>query len=136
MSDAFDLSLVVPVAADAPDVPADAPAEGGESGAAVAEPPVEKKSQAKGKRKTKPKRPGMLPPWRVLLHNDDVNTIEDVVDTVATLTPLDQFAAVRAALEAHRRGLSLLLVTHKERAELYVEQFKSRCLKVTIEPAD
>ncbi len=116
----------------------DEPAEGDGSSAAVAEPPAKPKKDAKSSGKTKPKKnpPGMLPPWRVLLHNDDLNTFEDVIDTVCTLTPLDEFAASRAALEAHRRGLSLLLVTHKERAELYVEQFKSRLVKVTIEPAE
>jgi hypothetical protein len=29
-----------------------------------------------------------------------------------------------------------VLVTHKERAELYVDQFKSKSLTVTIEPAE
>ena len=123
--------LPLPMMADERDEP-----DGG--GAAVAEPPVKEKAKpkGKGKAKPKPKPPGMLPPWRVLLHNDDVNTFDDVIDTVCTLTPLDELAAARAALEAHKRGLSLLLVTHKERAELYVEQFKSRLLKVTIEPAE
>jgi ATP-dependent Clp protease adapter protein ClpS len=38
--------------------------------------------------------------------------------------------------EAHNTGVALLLVTHKERAELYVDQFKSKSLTVTIEPAE
>jgi ATP-dependent Clp protease adaptor protein ClpS len=33
-------------------------------------------------------------------------------------------------------GVALVLVTHKERAELYVEQFASKRLTVTIEPAE
>ena len=37
--------------------------------------------------------------------------------------------------EAHHRGRSVLLFTYKERGELYVEQFISRGLHVTIEPA-
>ncbi len=104
------------------------------SGTAVAEPPS--KPQQKRKPHKKPKRPGQLPPYRVLLHNDDVNTFQDVILSVAELTPLDEMAAIRATIEAHKRGLALLLVTHKERAELYVEQFKSKLLKVTIEPAE
>ena len=33
-------------------------------------------------------------------------------------------------------GVALLLVTHKERAELYADQFQSKGLTVTIEPAE
>ena len=42
--------------------------------------------------------------------------------------------AAQRALEAHETGVSLLLVTHQERAELYQEQFASCGLTVTIEP--
>ncbi|MEM1012958.1 MAG: ATP-dependent Clp protease adaptor ClpS [Planctomycetota bacterium] len=117
-----------------------AAAEEDDSSTAVAEPPAETepktKPASKKSPKRRPKRPGQLPPYRVLLHNDDVNTVEAVVLTVLELTPLTEMAAIRVTLEAHKRGLSLLLVTHKERAELYVEQFKSKLLKVTIEPAE
>jgi len=41
---------------------------------------------------------------------------------------------VARTLEAHETGSSMLLVTHKERAELYVEQFASCKLNVTCEP--
>ena len=80
--------------------------------------------------------PKLLPPFRVILHNDDVNDVVDVVRTIVMLTPLNPREAVRRMWEAHRSGMSLLLVTHKERAELYVEQFQSRNLVVTIEPDD
>lgn len=76
-----------------------------------------------------------LPPFRVLLHNDDVNEIGYVVDSVLELTPLNKQQAVVATLEAHQSGVALLLVTHQERAELYREQLLSRSLTVTIEPA-
>ena len=33
-------------------------------------------------------------------------------------------------------ALALVTVTHKERAELYQEQFQSKSLTVTIEPAE
>src|SRR4051812_30505860 len=75
----------------------------------------------KRKRKTNPKTkpPQLLPPWKVLLHNSDEPTIEFVVKTIIELTPLKQEAAVVCTLEAHETGVALLLVTHKERAELY-----------------
>lgn len=114
-----------------------------DDGGGVAEPPPppakpKKKGQTKSQQKPKPKRPPteMLPPWKVLLHNDDVNTFEDVIDTIVELTPLDENAAVKAAREADAEDVSLLLVTHKERAELYVDQFKAKFLTVTIEPAE
>jgi ATP-dependent Clp protease adaptor protein ClpS len=50
------------------------------------------------------------------------------------LTGLPQTQAVLCMLEAHETGVALLLVTHKERAELYKDQFASKGLTVTIEP--
>ncbi len=77
-----------------------------------------------------------LPPWRILLHNDNVNDMPYVVETIVALTRLNRHDAVTRMLEAHTRGLSLLLTTHREHAELLDEQFQSKRLKVTIEPAD
>ena len=90
----------------------------------------------KTKNKPTPKRtpPGMLPMFKVLLHNDDKNEMDHVVLTIVDLTPLKLEDAVTRTLEAHKTGVSLLLVTHKERAELYVDQFASKSLIVTIEP--
>lgn len=77
--------------------------------------------------------PQQLPPFKVILHNDDTNTMEHVVETILLLTPLKQEDAILRMLEAHETGCSLLLVTHKELAELYREQFTSRRITVTIE---
>lgn len=85
-------------------------------------------------RRTTGPKPGKLPPWKVVLHNDNVNGMEDVVVTIKKLTPLSDQAAVRRMLEAHQRGRALLLTTHRERAELYKYQFMSRGLTVTIGP--
>lgn len=75
-----------------------------------------------------------LPPYRVLLHNDDVNSFEHVILTILRLTELTEREAVERTIEAHETGCALLLVTHKERAELYVEQFASASLTATCEP--
>ena len=85
---------------------------------------------------TKPARPKpkRLPPWKVLLHNDDVNDFGHVIKSILRLTTLTQEDAITRTIEAHDTGLALLLVTHRERAELYVEQFASLSLTVTIEP--
>jgi len=77
-----------------------------------------------------------LPPWKVILHNDEVNTMVEVVETIRRLTPLRQGQATRRMREAHRSGQSLLLTTHRERAELYRQQFTDQNLTVTIEPAE
>lgn len=79
--------------------------------------------------------PQNLPPFKVLLHNDDVSPMDHVVRSLRQLTPLNAAQATVVMLTAHTRGLALVLVTHKERAELYVEQFRTKKLTVTIEPA-
>ena len=86
--------------------------------------------------KSQPKPPQPLPPWKVLLHNDDTNSMEFVIVSIVELTPLNEQAAVTRMTEAHKTGVALLLMTHKERAELYQEQFQSKGLVVTIEPAE
>ena len=78
--------------------------------------------------------PRQMPRWKVLLHNDDVNSVEDVIKTIVMLTTLNEQDATLRTLEADEQGVSLLLTTHQERAELYQEQFTSRSLTVTIEP--
>ena len=77
-----------------------------------------------------------LPPFRVLLHNDPVNDFDHVIDTLVDLTPLSPQRAEVVTREAHLSGVALVLVTHRERAELYVDQFKSKRLTVTIEPSE
>lgn len=86
--------------------------------------------------KSPPPRVEHLPPYRVLLHNDDINDMEWVAHSIVDLTPTPLARAVQLMLEAHDSGVALLLVTHKERAELYQEQFQTRKLTVTIEPAE
>jgi ATP-dependent Clp protease adaptor protein ClpS len=94
------------------------------------------KSRKAVKPTPKRKPPGTLPPWKVLLHNDDKNDMRFVIDTIVELTPLNTQDAEQRMREANDTGLTLLLVTHKERAELYKDQFESKGLTVTIEPAE
>ncbi|MBN1512876.1 MAG: ATP-dependent Clp protease adaptor ClpS [Phycisphaerae bacterium] len=78
--------------------------------------------------------PRLLPPYKVLLHNDDVNEFTYVISAIVKLTPLSREEAIHRTLEAHETGITLLMVTHKERAELIQEQFAACSLTVTIEP--
>lgn len=95
----------------------------GESGTATAIMPSE----------TKPK-PSLLPPFKVLLHDDPVNDMLHVVESILEVTPLTVEESVERMLEAHHSGVALLLMTHRERAELYCEQFATFKLTVTTEP--
>ncbi len=82
-----------------------------------------------------PPRVHRLKPWDVLLHNDDVNDMDYVVETIVSLTALEPQMAVECMVEAHKNGLALLLATHREHAELLQEQFTSKRLTVTIQPS-
>lgn len=118
-----------PEAQKAPEAP-EAPVEGAQR--------VEESSGNRATTKTKPRtsppRVDKLPPFKVLLHNDDHSHELDVVKAIVELTPLKRESAVQRTKEAHTRGVSLLLTTHKERAELYREQFHAKRLTVSIEP--
>ena len=98
-------------------------------GAATATAPVRRPAPPKRK-------PKKLPPFKVLLHNDDVNDFDHVIKSILRLTTLSPQEALLRTIEAHENGVALLLMTHRERGELYVEQFASLKITVTIEPAD
>lgn len=105
----------------------DNPTSDGSGATAVAEPV---KKQAPVKRK-----PKKLPPFKVLLHNDAVNHFDHVIRSIMQLTPLSEQEAILRTIEAHKSGVALLLTTHKERAELYVDQFTSLGISLSMEPA-
>ncbi len=98
--------------------------------------PASSAVQARPKPKPKPPRPRRrkLPPYKLLLHNDEVNTMDDVVHSIVRITPLSPAQAIRKMLEAHHSRTSVLLATHKERAELYVQQFASVRIMTSLEP--
>ncbi|MBL8759818.1 MAG: ATP-dependent Clp protease adaptor ClpS [Phycisphaerae bacterium] len=111
-----------------PEIPAAQPSTGkDEPRTAVAERPAPSSSKPASKN---------LPPFRVMLHNDDINDMLYVTATLMELTPLGKERSLMVMMEAHQSGVALVLVTHKERAELYQEQFQSKSLVVSIEPAE
>ena len=79
--------------------------------------------------------PRQLPRYKVILLHDAVNDLMFIVRTVMELTRLCRAEATHKMWEAHHCGRSVLLTTYLERAELYVEQFASRNLRVAVEPA-
>jgi ATP-dependent Clp protease adapter protein ClpS len=76
-----------------------------------------------------------LPPYRVVLNNNAAADMMYIVRTIMELTRFCRAEATHKMWEAHHCGRSQLVVTHKERAELFVEQFAEKGLAVSIEPA-
>jgi ATP-dependent Clp protease adapter protein ClpS len=59
-----------------------------------------------------------------------------IVRTIMELTRLCRAEATHKMWEAYHCGRSVLLVTYRERAELYAERFNERGLTVSIEPQE
>ena len=78
----------------------------------------------------------VLPPWSVILHNDDHNDMVHVVQALVKSVPkLGTARATRIMLEAHNRGKALVTTCPLELAELYRDRLGSFGLTATIEPA-
>ena len=91
------------------------------SGSAVIE------KQVQGVRKTSPR-------YKVLLHNDPVNTMDYVVKTLRQIVPqLSEQDAMAIMIETHETGIGLVIVCDLEPAEFYSESLKSKGLTSTIE---
>ena len=124
------------------DAPAEAPepvetepeadADDDASGTATAEAPARK--AAKPRRRPKPDRGPVseLPKWALILHNDDVNGMDDVIEALTRGTPLSLEVAIAKMIEAHTRGRATLLETHRERAELFRENLAGDNLTASI----
>ena len=75
------------------------------------------------------------PRYKVLLHNDPVNTMEYVVATLRQVVPsLSEQDAIAVMLETHNTGVGLVIVCDIEPAEFYCETLKAKGLTSTIEP--
>ncbi len=78
----------------------------------------------------------ILPPWRVLLHNDDVNDMLHVVRALLRSVPsLTVERAGEIMMEAHLHGVAQVIICPKELAELYRERLEQHGLTSTIEAA-
>lgn len=77
------------------------------------------------------------PRYKVLLHNDDFNPMEYVVQVLMqTVASLTQPQAVSIMMEAHTNGMALVITCAQEHAEFYCESLKMHGLSSTIEPED
>ena len=78
-----------------------------------------------------------FPRYKVLLHNDPVNSMEYVVTTLRQVVPqLSEQDCMAVMLEAHNTGVGLVIVCDLEPAEFYCETLKGKGLTSTIEPEE
>ncbi|MCK9419382.1 MAG: ATP-dependent Clp protease adaptor ClpS [Nitrospirae bacterium] len=75
-----------------------------------------------------------IPLYKVLLHNDDHNTMEHVIKALARVFKFEQGVCERIMLEAHQNGIALCTVEPLEKAEHHRDQLNSYSLISTIEP--
>ncbi len=72
--------------------------------------------------------------YKVLLHNDDVNTMDHVVRALMEVFRFERAMCGRIMLEAHNNGVALCAVEPFEQAELHRDRLRSFSLVSTIEP--
>ena len=78
----------------------------------------------------------LLPPYRVILHNDDHNSMDHVVRSLLRCVPsLTVEAAAAIMVTAHEHGQATVIQCPKEAAEHYRDGLESCGLTATIEPA-
>lgn len=78
----------------------------------------------------------LLPPWAVILHNDDHNAMDHVVRSLLRCVPsLTPEEAIEVMFTAHYHGEATVIECPKETAEHYRNCLESSGLTATIEPA-
>ena len=75
-----------------------------------------------------------VPLYKVLLHNDDRNTMEHVVKALMHVFRFSKPVSERIMMEAHLNVVAICTVEPLEQAELHRDQLRSFSLTATIEP--
>ncbi len=77
------------------------------------------------------------PKYKVLLHNDPINSMEYVTLALREVVPqLSEQDAMAIMLEAHNTGVGLVIVCDLEPAEFYSESLKTKGITSSIEKED
>jgi ATP-dependent Clp protease adaptor protein ClpS len=77
----------------------------------------------------------VLPPYKVILHNDDHNAMDHVVNALRKSIPGMSLGKAAAVMwEAHTSGKAIVITCPLELAELYQQRLLSFGLTATIEP--
>ncbi|MGD0766951.1 MAG: ATP-dependent Clp protease adaptor ClpS [Tepidisphaeraceae bacterium] len=96
---------------------------------------------------SKKPRPAQMPPYHVILLNDDDHTYEYVIEMLKVLFAYPDEKGFQLAKEVDREGRVILMTTHRERAEFKRDQIHAygvdprvaTCkgsMSATIEPAE
>ncbi|CAO2206811.1 unnamed protein product, partial [Urochloa humidicola] len=108
-----------------------APGKGG-----VLDRPVEKTTPGRQSEFDVKKKRKMTPPYRVMLHNDNYNRREYVVQVLMKVIPgMTVDNAVNIMQEAHVNGLSVVIVCSQSEAEEHCTSLRGNGLRSSIEPA-
>ena len=80
------------------------------------------------------RQPGPLRQFAVILLRNESTELMQIVRVIMELTHFCRDEATHKMWQAHHRGRSLVLKTHQERAELFVEQFAAKGVRALAEP--
>ncbi|XP_073126668.1 ATP-dependent Clp protease adapter protein CLPS1, chloroplastic isoform X1 [Henckelia pumila] len=108
----------------------------GKGGGVLDKPVIEKTTPGRESEFDLRKSRKMSPPFRVMLHNDNYNKREYVVQVLMKVIPgmtLDN--AVNIMQEAHYNGLAMVIVCGQADAEEHCTQLRGNGLLSSIEPA-
>ena len=76
-----------------------------------------------------------LPPHKVVVHNNDHNTFDEVIAVLMAAVPgMALTLAIAYTYEIHLTGAAVVFVGDVEEAETCARQIRSIGLKVTVEP--
>jgi ATP-dependent Clp protease adaptor protein ClpS len=77
----------------------------------------------------------LLPPYKVILHNDDeIDMVYVIFALLHSVHQLTVQEAEQIVLTAHLTGQAIVIICPRESAEYYQERLLSYSLKATIEP--
>lgn len=108
----------------------------GKGGGVLDRPVIEKTTPTRESKFDLRKSKKTSPPYRVILHNDNYNKREYVVQVLMKVIPgmtLDN--AVNIMQEAHHNGLSVVIICAQADAEDHCMQLRGNGLLSSIEPA-
>ena len=80
-------------------------------------------------------RTAVSPPYHVILHNDDHNSMEHVVHSLMEVLSIAHEWAEELMIEAHLHGQAIVATCPKDRAERFRSGLEQRGLTATMEQA-
>ncbi|KAL8111097.1 ATP-dependent Clp protease adapter protein CLPS1, chloroplastic-like [Apium graveolens] len=108
----------------------------GKGGGVIDKPVIEKTTPGRESEFDVRKSRKMSPPYRVMLHNDNYNKREYVVQVLMKVIPgMTVDNAVNIMQEAHHNGLAVVIICDQVDAEDHCMQLRGNGLQSSIEPA-